>query len=175
MPKMELKTPVKIIMMCCALLCGCKVQQPTSSAQFTADVQKDVPFKTSELKAVNESTYSFKCDDYVALLPDYEVDSEGACMVYRTTFMSTHDKQQANVIWRNIVINRRAKRVLCIDRFVKDNKTFGYIYFMQAETKQYSDGCHWDVSDHRLMLNVAGAIEDMSSLSITQLQLMESK
>ena len=152
---------------------ACRVQQPMSSERFAQDVQRDMPFKTSELKTVNEHAYSFRCDNYVALLPDYEVDAEGACMVYRTTFMSTHDKQPANVIWRNIVINRKAKRVLCIDRFVKDGKTFGYVYFMQAETKQYSDGCHWDVSDHRLMLNVAGAIEHMSSLSITQLGLME--
>ncbi|MBO4250405.1 MAG: hypothetical protein IK073_00435 [Paludibacteraceae bacterium] len=156
------------------VLCACKVQQPTASAQFTADVQKDIPFKVNGLKNVKDNTYSFRCDNYVALLPDYEVNADGACMVYRTTFMSTHDKQPANVIWRNIVINHKAKRVLCIDRFVKDGRTYGYVYFMQAETKQYSDEqtCHWDVSDHRLMLNVAGAIEDMTSLSITQLQLM---
>ena len=164
-----------LFILCC--LYSCKTQQPTASAQFTADVQKDIPFKVNELKNVKDNTYSFRCDNYVALLPDYEVDSEGACMVYRTTFMSTHDKQPANVIWRNIVINNKAKRVLCIDRFVKDGRTYGYVYFMQAETKQYSDEqtCHWDVSDHRLMLNVAGAIEDMTSLSITQLQLMEKK
>ena len=162
-----------LFILCC--LYGCKTQKPTTGTQFAADLQRDMPFKTSELKTVNEHAYSFKCNNYVALLPDYEVDAEGACMVYRTTFMSTHDKQPANVIWRNIVINRKAKRVLCIDRFIKDGKTFGYVYFMQAETKQYSDGCHWDVSDHRLMLNVAGAIEDMTSLSITQLQMMEKK
>lgn len=164
-----------LLILCC--LYGCKTQQATTSTQFAADVERDIPFKANELKAVNAHTYSFTCDSYVALLPDYEVDAEGACMVYRTTFMSTHDRQPANVIWRNMVINPKAKRVLCIDRFVKDGKTFGYVYFMQAETKQYSDDqtCHWDVSDHRLMLNVAGAIEDMTSLSITQLQLMQNK
>lgn len=162
-----------ILLVTCLGLCACKVQQPTSFARFTADVQKDIPFKTSKLRAVNEHTYSFACDNYVDLLPDYEMDSEGACMVYRTTFMSTHDKQPANVIWRNIVINRKAKRVLCIDRFVRDNKTFGYVYVLQSETREYSENtCHWDVSDHRLLLNVAGAIEHMSSLSVTQLEMM---
>ena len=89
--------------------------------------------------------------------------------------MSTHDKQPVNVIWRNIVINHKAKRVLCIDRFVKDEKTFGFVYVLQSETKEYSDEhtCHWDVSDQRLLLNVAGAIEHMSSLSVTQLELMK--
>ena len=76
------------------------------------------------------------------VLPDYEVDAEGALMSYRTTFAPTHDTQPANVIWRNIVINRQAKRVLCIDRMV---------------------------------MNVAGAIEYMSSLSIMQQELMTKK
>ena len=160
-----------ILIVACVWLCSCKVQQPTTSAKFTANVQKDIPFKVSGLKSIKDNTYSFQCDEYITLLPDYEVDDEGASMVYRTTFMSTHDTQPANVIWRNIVINHKAKRVLCIDRFNKDNKTFGYVYVLQSETKQYSDAgtFHWDVSDQQLMINVAGAIEGMSELSITQL------
>ena len=94
-------------------------------------------------------------------------------MIYRTTFAPTHDRQPANVIWRNIVINHRAKRVLCIDRLVQNGKTFGYVYVLQSETKEYSDDntYHWDVSDQRLLLNVAGAIGHMTSLSVTQLEL----
>ena len=30
--------------------------------------------------------------------------------------MPTHEKQPTNVIWRNIIINRKAKHVLCIDQ-----------------------------------------------------------
>ncbi|MBQ7697410.1 MAG: hypothetical protein IJT35_02385 [Paludibacteraceae bacterium] len=158
-----------LLILCC--LYGCKTQQATTSTQFAIDVQRDIPFRVSGLKYVKDNTYSFGCDGYVTLLPDYEVDAEGACMVYRTTFMSAHDKQPTNVIWRNIVINHKAKRVLCIDRFVKDGKTFGYVYVLQSEMKQYSDVStfHWDVSDQRLMLNVSEAIEGMSELSITTL------
>ena len=52
---------------------------------------------------------------------------------------------------------------------VQNGKTFGYVYVLQSETKEYSDGntYHWDVSDPRLMLNVAGAIEYKTSLSVT--------
>ena len=159
------------------LLIGCRVQQPMSSERFAQEVQRDIPFKVSAMNSVpnHDGTYAFRCENQVDLLPDYEVDAEGVMMVYRTTFAPTHEKQPTNVIWRNIIINHKAKRVLCIDRFVQSGKTFGYVYFMQAETKQYSDGCHWDVSDHRLLLNVAGAIEHMSSLSITHLQLIVNK
>lgn len=158
---------------------ACRVQLTVSSERFAQDLRSDMPFKVNMMNNVpnRDGVYSFRCENQVDLLPDYEVDAEGTCMVYRTTFMSTHDKQPANVIWRNIVINHKAKRVLCIDRFVKDGKTFGYVYFMQAETKHYSEAqtYYWDVSDHRLMLNVSSAIEEMTSLSITQLQLMENK
>ena len=154
---------------------ACRVQQPMSSERFAQDVQRDMPFKVSAMNSVpnHEGVYAFRCEDQVNLLPDYEVDAEGAVMVYRTTFAPTHEKQPVNVIWRNIVINRKAKRVLCIDRLVHNGKTCGYVYVLQSETKVYSDEntFHWDVSDQRLLLNVAGAIEHMSSLSVTQLEL----
>ena len=157
------------------LLVACRVQQPMSSERFAQDVQSDIPFKVSTMNSVPNHTgvYAFRCENQVDLLPDYEVDAEGAVMVYRTTFAPTHDKQPANVIWRNIIINHKAKRVLCIDRLVHGGKTSGYIYVLQSETKEYSDEntFHWDVSDQRLLLNVAGAIEHMSSLSVTQLEL----
>ena len=152
---------------------ACSVQQPISSERFGVDVKKDVPFKMASMETVanHPGVYAFRCDGYVDRLPDYEVDAEGAMMVYKTTFMPTHDKQPANVIWRNIIVNKSDKRVLCIDRLLKDGKTFGYIYVLQSETKAYSDEntYHFDVSDHRLMLNVSGAIEHMTELSVTTL------
>ena len=166
-----------IVLLIPLLFMACRVQQPMSSERFAQDVQGDMPFKVSAMNSVpnHNGIYAFRCENQVDLLPDYEVDAEGVVMVYRTTFAPTHEKQPANVIWRNIVINHKAKRVLCIDRFVKDGKTFGYVYVLQSETKDYSGEhtCHWDVSDHRLLLNVAGAIEHMSSLSVTQLELMK--
>ncbi|MBQ7381602.1 MAG: hypothetical protein IJV61_01035 [Paludibacteraceae bacterium] len=154
-------------------LCSCAVQRLTTSVEFAKDVQKDIPFKVSDLKAVSghDNTYSFHSDGYISMLPDYEVDGEGASMIFQTTFAPTHHTQPSNVIWRNIVINKRDKRVLCIDRLVKDNRTFGYVYVLQSETARYSDSgtFHWDVSDPKLLLNVSDAIEGMSELSITTL------
>ena len=159
------------------LFIACRVQQPMSSERFAQDVQGDMPFKVSAMNSVpnHNGVYAFRCENQVDLLPDYEVDAEGVVMVYRTTFAPTHEKQPANVIWRNIVINHKAKRVLCIDRLMHNGKTSGYVYVLQSETKEYGyeNTVHWDVSDHRLLLNVAGAIEHMSSLSVTQLELIK--
>ena len=166
-----MKSPIYYIL--ALALCSCAVQRPTTSEEFVRDVQKDLPFKVSGLKAISnhDNTYSFHSDEYIGLLPDYEVDSEGASMIYQTTFAPTHDKQPTNVIWRNIVINKRDKRVLCIDRFVQNNRTFGYVYVLQSETARYSDSgtFHWDVSNPKLLLNVSDAIEGMSELSVETL------
>ncbi len=153
--------------------CSCAAQRTTTSDEFAKDVQKDIPFKVSELKAVSghDNTYSFRSDGYIGLLPDYEVDSEGASMIYQTTFSPTHHTQPSSVIWRNIVINRKAKRVLCIDRLTQNGRTFGYVYVLQSETARYSDSgtFHWDVSDPKLLLNVSDAIEGMSEFSVVTL------
>ena len=154
-------------------LCSCAVQRATTSEEFVRDVRKDIPFKVSELKVVSgrENTYLFRSDGYIGLLPDYEVDSEGASMIYQTTFAPTHATQPSSVIWRNIVINKRDKRVLCIDRLVQNGRTFGYVYVLQSETARYSDSgtFHWDVSNPKLLLNVSDAIEAMSELSVETL------
>jgi len=154
-------------------LCSCAVQRATTSEEFVRDVQKDIPFKVTDLKPVSghDNTYSFRSDGYIGMLPDYEVDGEGACMIYQTTFAPTYHTQPSNVIWRNIVINKRDKRVLCIDRLVKNNRTFGYVYVLQSETARYSDSgtFHWDVSNPKLLLNVSDAIEGMSEFSVTTL------
>ncbi len=154
-------------------LCSCAVQRATTSEEFAKDVQKDLPFKVTKLKAVSghDNTYSFRIDAYVSLLPDYEVDGEGASLIYQTTFAPTHNTQPSNLIWRNIVINKRDKRVLCIDRLVQNGRTFGYVYVLQSETARYSDSgtFHWDVSNPKLLLNVSDAIEGMSELSVETL------
>ena len=154
-------------------LCSCAVQRATTSEEFVGDVQKDIPFKVTKLKAVSnhDNTYSFHSDGYIGLQPDYEVDSEGECMIFETTFAPTQSAQPSNVIWRNIVINRKAKRVLCIDRLIHNGGTFGYVYVLQSETAQYSDSgtFHWDVSNPKLLLNESDAIEGMSELSVETL------
>ena len=153
--------------------CSCAVQRATTSEEFVRDVQGDLPFKVSGLKAVSgrENTYLFRSDGYISLLPDYEVDSEGASMIYQTTFAPSHNTQPSNVIWRNIVINKQDKRVLCIDRLTQNGRTFGYVYVLQSETARYSDSgtFHWDVSNPKLLLNVSDAIEGMSELSVETL------
>ena len=162
----------KLIFLVLAAVCfvSCGIQKPLTDAQYAQSLQKDLPFAVSEFKQIKPDVYAFRCDKYVDILPDYEVDNEGTLMIWRTTFGSTHSVQPQQYIWRNVVINKRNCRVLCIDRLLKDGKTFGYVYVLQGETKQVPNGFHWDVTDQRHMLNVAPVIEGQSELSVELLK-----
>jgi hypothetical protein len=160
----------RIIILFAILCTACGVQKPLTEEQYTQAIRKDVPFGVAEFKVVKPDVYSFRCDEDTGLLPDYEVDNEGASIVWRTTFAPTHDKQPTSVIWRNIVVNKKQCRILCIDRLLRDGKTFGYVYVLQGETKAIPNGYHWDVTDHRLMMNVAPILEAQAELSVELLR-----
>lgn len=149
---------------------ACGTQKPLTNAQYEQSVRKDMPFEVSEFKQVKPDVYAFKCNTYVGQLPDYEVDNEGALMIWRTTFEPTHTAQPTQYIWRNIVIDKKNCRVLCIDRLLNSGKTFGYVYVLQGETKQIPNGFHWDVTDQRHMLNVAPILEEQTELSVELLK-----
>lgn len=163
---------IHIIIVLTLLFTACGVQKPLTEEQCTQAIRKDMPFSVTEFKPVKPDVYSFLCDKYISMLPDYEVDNEGASIVWRTTFAATHDKQPTSVIWRNIIVNKKQCRILCIDRLLKDGKTFGYVYVLQGETKAIPNGYHWDVTDQRLMLNVAPILETQTELSVKLLRVV---
>ena len=157
------------------IISSCGTQRPLSRTEYTESVRSELPFAVSDLTLVDvdENIYRFRCDEYVSLLPDYEVDAEGAVIVYRTTFMPTHDTQSVDYIWRNVVISKKNKRVLCIDRLLRDGKTFGFVYVLQSEDARFPQGFHWDVTDQRLMLFVADIFRDETTLSVEVLQTLQ--
>ena len=156
-------------------LAACGIQKPLTDAQYEQSVRRDMPFAVSEFKPIKPEVYAFKCDTYVGLLPDYEVDDEGASMIWRTTFAPTHTAQPLQYIWRNLLIDKKNCRVLCIDRLLKEGKTFGYVYVLQGETKQIPNGFHWNVTDQRHMLNVVPILEEQTELSVELLKTLLEK
>ena len=140
------------------IISSCSTKRALTREEYSESVRSDLPFAVSDMTRVHadQDTYRFSCDDYVPLLPDYEVNAEGAVVIYRTTFMPTHDLQSADYIWRNVVISKRNKRVLCIDRLLRDGKTFGF------------------VTDQRLMLFVADIFRDETTLSVELLRTLQS-
>ncbi|MBR3409113.1 MAG: hypothetical protein IKG86_09785 [Paludibacteraceae bacterium] len=161
-----------IIIATALVLVGCGSQKALTEAEYTQEVQQNVPFRVSKFKPVKPDVYSFRCDRYVDWLPDYEVNDEGAMMIWRTTFSQSHTTQPAQYIWRNIVIDRRNNRILCIDRVLKDGLTQGYVYVLQSETRKTPNGFHWDVTEPRHMLLTASILQDQTELSVELLKIV---
>ena len=80
-------------------------------------------------------------------------------------------RQPAGVVWRNVVVSRRQRRVTCIDRYQCPNGVEGYVYVFQADSKKYpvADALHWDVSDARHTETTGQMLADLDALAISRL------
>ena len=163
---------ITLIVVAALVFVACSSKRPLTEAQYTQSIRKELPFAVCEFREVKPEVYYFRSDKYIDLLPDYEVDGDGAGMIWRTSFAATHDKQSAEYIWRNIVISKKNRRVVCIDRLLQDGKTVGYVYVLQSETKNCSNGYHCDVTDQRHLLHVAAILESQTGLSVELLKVL---
>lgn len=160
-----LKKCIYLLMTVC--LCSCGSIKQLTVEQYAEDIRRDIPFDLGEMKEDNPELYSFTSKDYVAYFPDYEIDNEGMTSVFRTTFDTLPAVQTESVIWRNVVIVKKKRRVLCIDRMLHDGKTFGFVYVLQMEDSRYPYGnYHWDVTDHRLLELVGSILGDYADFSL---------
>ena len=161
-----------IILVAAMMLAGCGSQKPLTEAEYQQAIVKSLPFQVSKFKPMKQDVYSFRCDRCVDWLPDYEVNDEGAMMIWRTTFAQTHTTQPAQYIWRNILIDRQKSRILCIDRVLKDGLTQGYVYVLQSETRKSPNGYHWDVTDPRHMMMTGAILQAQTELSVELLKIV---
>lgn len=157
-----------VLLIILSALVGCKVQQAATESLYLSDIRHDIPFAVSELKPLRDNIYTFTCDRLVNYEPDDVIDAEGVAYVYRSDFQQGPSRQSELVIWRNIVFNMRHKRVVCIDRYVRDGKTWGTVCVLQSACKRYqkSDVFHWDVTDIRLVNHISGALDGFTDLSV---------
>lgn len=132
-------------------LVGCQTNHVSESQRFEASVRKELPFRIDSLRWFDgvDITYQFACQDYVSTLPDTEIDTNGELTSYRTLDFQKALQQTEDKVWRNVVVSKKNQRIICIDRFLKNGRTKGYVYVLQSESKRYPSlgKYHWDVSD----------------------------
>ncbi len=134
------------------ILAGCQARNISEAQRFEASVKRELPFRIDSLRwfdGVDMATYQFASQDYVPTLPDAEIGMNGELSVYRTYDNMKTTRQAEDKVWRNVVVSKKNQRIICIDRYLKDGRTQGYVYVLQSETKKYPTlgQYHWDVSD----------------------------
>ena len=157
------------------LVAGCQTSRLSESQRFEASVRKELPFRVDSMRRVSGTdfvTFQFSNQEYISALPDAEIGSKGSLSVYKTFFQEMPTRQSEDKIWRNVVVSRKNQRIICIDRYLKEGKTNGYIYVLQSESEQYPTygRCHWDVSDSHNIESVGMYLQNLRELAVKRLK-----
>ena len=157
------------------LLAGCQTKNISEVQRFEKSVRKELPFRVDSLQWIdgtNATTYHFANHDYESTFPDAEIGSDGQLSVYRNFLYAMPARQSDDVIWRNVVVSPKNQRVICIDRYLREGKTQGYVYVLQSENKKYPTlgNYHWDVSDSHNAESLGGSLQHLRELTLKRLR-----
>ena len=157
------------------LMVSCQTKNVSEAQKFEASIRKELPFHIDSMRWVNGTditTFQFANQDYVSTPPDAEINSNGVLSVYRTFIFEKPTSQSEDHIWRNIIVSKKNRRVICIDRYLREGKTHGFVYVMQSESKKYPTfgNYHWDVSDSHNIESVGIALNHFRDIAVKQLK-----
>ena len=155
-------------------LAGCQTKNVSEAQRFETSVRKELPFHIDSLRwfdGIDNATYQFACRDYVSTPPDAVIGMDGELSVYRTLDFQKASRQTEDKVWRNVVVSKKNQRILCIDRYLKDGRTQGYVYVLQGESKKYPNlgKYHWDVSDPHNIESAGVALDHLRNLTLRRL------
>lgn len=116
--------------------------------------------------------YQFDSQGYVSTLPDAEISMNGKLSCYRTFDFQKATRQPDDKVWRNVVVSKKNQRIICIDRYLKDGRTQGYVYVLQSESKKYPTlgKYHWDVSDPHHTENAGMSLAHLRNLTLKRIK-----
>ncbi len=157
------------------LFAGCQTKNATEAERFDASVRKELPFAIDSLcwlDGVDMATYRFACRDYVATAPDAFIGPDGELNVYKTTILEKPIRQAEDMIWRNVVVSKKNQRIICIDRYLSEGRTKGFVYVLQSESKRFRTlgPYHWDVSDSHNIEMAGGILEHLRQLTLRRMK-----
>lgn len=157
------------------LLAGCQTHSTSELQNFMQSVRKELPFQVDSFRYSAHSDFvefRFANPGYIATAPDVEIDSEGKTIIYRTTMLEPLTHQKEDMVWRNVVVSKKRQRVICIDRYLREGRTEGFVYAFQTESKKYPTygTYHWDVSDSRHIEMMGTMLDNMHQLAVKRLK-----
>ena len=157
------------------MFAGCQTRDVSEAERFDASVRKELPFVVDSLRwldGVDLATYQFACRDYVATPPDAFIRPDGALNVYNNFLFETPTRQTEDMVWRNVVVSKKNRRIICIDRYLSEGRTKGFVYVLQTETKHFPTlGLyHWDVSDPHNIEMAGGTLEHLRKLTLKRIK-----
>ena len=163
-----------LLLLTCSLA-GCQTKNTSEAQRFETSIKKELPFHIDSLRwfdGVDMATYQFANQAYIPTLPDAEIGLNGDVSVYRTFDFQKASRQAEDKVWRNVVVSKKNQRIICIDRYLKNGRTQGYVYVLQCETKKYPTlgKYHWDVSDPHNIESAGAALGHLRNLTLKRIK-----
>ena len=154
---------------------GCQTKNMSEAERFDASVKKELPFPVDSLRwldGMDLAIYQFACRDYVATPPDAFIGLDGALNVYNNFLFEKPTRQTEDMVWRNVVVSKKNQRIICIDRYLSEGRTKGFVYVLQSETKRFPTlGLyHWDVSDSHNIEMAGSSLEHLRKLTLKRMK-----
>ena len=157
------------------MFAGCQTKNMTEAERFDASIRRELPFAVDSLRwldGVDMATYQFACKYYIATPPDAFIGMDGELNVYKTSLFDKPTLQTEDMVWRNVVVSKKNQRIICIDRYLRNGRTKGFVYVLQSETKQFPTlGLyHWDVSDPHNIEMASESLEHLRRLTLRRIK-----
>ena len=154
---------------------GCRSSHMTELQRFEMSVLKELPFSVDSISWLTSGdfpTFRFANTEYIGASPDAEIRPDGDYWVCNMFDAERPLHQTEENIWRNVLVSRKNQRVVCIDRYLRGERTVGYCYVFQSERKEYPTygTLHWDVSDSRNIEMVGVMLDDLKGLALKRHQ-----
>jgi len=154
---------------------GCRSSHMTELQRFERSVLKELPFSVDSISWLTSGdfpTFRFANTEYIGASPDAEIRPDGDYWVCNMFDAERPLHQTEENIWRNVLVSRKNQRVVCIDRYLRGERTVGYCYVFQSERKEYPTygTLHWDVSDSRNIEMVGVMLDGLKGLALKRHQ-----
>ena len=143
--------------------------------RFAESVLRDLPFRPDSLCFVyRDEVLLIETNRPIDLRPDYAIYADSVTINLHGDVYRAEPQQRADIVWRNIIVNPRHHRLLCLDRFRIGNRYFGVVYVLQSRCRQLrrwqADDWWglpvWDASDIRNMQMTAGYLQHWRDCSV---------
>lgn len=157
------------------LMASCQTPKGAEDQRFETSVRKELPFRMDSLyliEGTDVATFKFANQEYVSMQPDGVISPDGSFKVYKTFILEPPTRQKEGEIWRNIVVSKKNHRVICIDRYLKEGRTQGFVYVLQSESEKFPTygRYHWDVSDIHNIEMVGTNLQNLRELTMKRMK-----
>ncbi len=131
----------------------------------------------SVLFVLNDEIVVFEFTEDKVLSPHYVFSEDGRSFGLLVENLLTQQEQKqlqltSDIIWRNIVFSKRARRIIAVDRLIIGNKHVGIAYILQSKINKYPFCSYylWDVTDPRNVEMVGYVLDKDKNTSINNLK-----